>query len=370
MAGIWRAVAAFSSFAADVQYVASLQQLARCSSQLLHTLYLAQQCRSVSSSTVLTAEANTAAATSSSIVPNHDLAVQSGLQQQTGSQALLSTLITQETSGQLGPAHIGLYYNFDKSKVPEAFQPYHQAFYSPRPAKLQRRAGCRGLQAEFSSTHSSSLMWRRSTQELAQVLDSAAVPQVHLKGPAGSGKSIAVVQLVEWARSNGWLALYVPSAVDLTRGGFFYKRPDGTYDTIISAQHILKSMSDSHDKQLAGMKLQLQESRDLLGSFAGAAKGRKETLLDLVNTGLSTDDNGQVAVECCLQLIHELSAASADTPVVLAVDDHNALYWRTDYGTAVHKTPRGKPAYQYRKEVKVNKLNLVSDTNGSCHDAL
>eukprot|EP00878_Enallax_costatus_P043286 GHUV01051172.1.p1 GENE.GHUV01051172.1~~GHUV01051172.1.p1 ORF type:complete len:133 (-),score=27.66 GHUV01051172.1:305-703(-) len=98
------------------------------------------------------------------------------------------------------------------------------------------------------------------------------------------------------------LALYVPSAVDLTRGGFFYKRPDGTYDTIISAQHILKSMSDSHDKQLAGMKLQLQESRDLLGSFAGAAKGRKETLLDLVNTGLSTDDNVSTWSCCCINI--------------------------------------------------------------------
>ena len=69
---------------------------------------------------------------------------------------------------------------------------------------------------------------------------------------------------------------------------------------------------------------------------------------------------GQLAVDCCLQLIHELSAASADTPVLLAVDDYNALYWRTDYGSTVHKAPRGKPAYQYRKEVKVSRLNLVS----------
>lgn len=69
---------------------------------------------------------------------------------------------------------------------------------------------------------------------------------------------------------------------------------------------------------------------------------------------------GQLAVDCCLQLINELSAASTDTPVLLAVDDYNALYWQTEYGTTVHKAPRGKPAYQYRKEVKVNKLNLVS----------
>lgn len=103
------------------------------------------------------------------------------------------------------------------------------------------------------------------------------------------------------------LVLYIPSAADLTRGGFFYKRPHGTYDTIISAQHILKSMSDSHGKQLVALKLRLQESMDLLHSPAaaaavgGAGRGAKagDSLSDLVNTGLSTDDN----VSVCKQLM-------------------------------------------------------------------
>jgi small subunit ribosomal protein S29 len=81
-----------------------------------------------------------------------------------------------------------------------------QAFYSPRPSKLQRKGGCRSLQAEFDSTGSSSLMWRRSTQELAAALSSSsnATQAIHLRGPSGAGKSIAVVQLVEWARNNDW----------------------------------------------------------------------------------------------------------------------------------------------------------------------
>jgi small subunit ribosomal protein S29 len=82
-----------------------------------------------------------------------------------------------------------------------------QAFYSPRPSKLQRKGGCRALQAEFDSSGSSSLMWRRSSQELAAALSSSSsgsVQAIHLRGPSGAGKSIAVVQLVEWARNNGW----------------------------------------------------------------------------------------------------------------------------------------------------------------------
>lgn len=79
--------------------------------------------------------------------------------------------------------------------------------------------------------------------------------------------------------------------MDLTRGGFFYKRSDGSYDTILSAQLILKSVSDNHDKQLATLKLQLQDSKDLLQSASSVPKGPKDSLGDLVSTGLSTDDN-------------------------------------------------------------------------------
>jgi predicted secreted Zn-dependent protease len=51
-------------------------------------------------------------------------------------------------------------------------------------------------------------MWRRSSQELAAALSSSSSSKrtqpIHLQGPTGAGKSIAVVQLVEWARNNGW----------------------------------------------------------------------------------------------------------------------------------------------------------------------
>jgi hypothetical protein len=124
------------------------------------------------------------------------------------------------------------------------------------------------------------------------------------------------------------IALYVPSATELTRGGFFYQRPGtNTYDTIISAQHILKSMGDSHAAQLSKLQLQLDASKQLLQSPAAAAssgsssssaaegagadtdavadvkegrKGRKGsaaagdvggTLMQLVVAGLSTDDD-------------------------------------------------------------------------------
>lgn len=65
----------------------------------------------------------------------------------------------------------------------------------------------------------------------------------------------------------------------------------------------------------------------------------------------------------CLQLIQELSVVSSNIPVLFAVDDYNALYWKTEYGESVVK-PGGR--HMYRRELQVDELNLVS----YCNDVL
>lgn len=138
--------------------------------------------------------------------------------------------------------------------------------------------------------------------------------------------------------------LYVPSATTLTSGGYFLKRPDTEqYDTIISAQQLLKGMLDAHQDDLA----QLQQQRPAEGSTGG-------TLLDLVKKGLSADDDAVTSVDCALALVSELVLASEQRRVLLAVDDYNALYWRTGYGTSVPGSAAG------RRELKVEELRLAS----------
>ena len=66
--------------------------------------------------------------------------------------------------------------------------------------------------------------------------------QVVLDGPVSCGKSIALAMLVQWAREEGWLVFYVPSAKEWTRGGFFYKHPlTGLWDTPVQAANVLKA---------------------------------------------------------------------------------------------------------------------------------
>ena len=231
-------------------------------------------------------------------------------------------------SADLTAADVGLYYPFDAARVPEAFAPFHQAFYPPRPQHLQRRGGCRGLQAEFAATGTRHLMWRDALQRLAERLDAAltqpegggsggAAARLLLRGARGSGKSVALAALVERARARGEVAIYVPDAAGLVRGGFFEKRQeDGTYDTIIAAQHVLKSAADCHADQLAALPLrgpmprggaggggggdkqqQRQQASGEAALEAGGSGGGGATLLDLAMAGLSTDDDVRATTE-------------------------------------------------------------------------
>jgi hypothetical protein len=73
------------------------------------------------------------------------------------------------------------------------------------------------------------------------------------------------------------IVVYVPSASMLTHGGYFEKRPDSRlYDTIISAQQVVKSVHDAHRDQLASLS---------------APDGQTGSLLDLAATALATDSN-------------------------------------------------------------------------------
>ena len=66
--------------------------------------------------------------------------------------------------------------------------------------------------------------------------------QIVLDGPVSCGKSITLAMLVQWAREEGWLVLYIPRGREWTHGGFFYKNPQtGFWDTPVQAESILKA---------------------------------------------------------------------------------------------------------------------------------
>jgi hypothetical protein len=92
------------------------------------------------------------------------------------------------------------------------------------------------------------------------------------------------------------LVVYIPSATALVRGGYFEPRlgPGGrrTWDTLLSAQHVLLGMQRAHGDQLKQLPASLPASLKLLSQGGAAADtGAGDTLADLVIKGLSTDSD-------------------------------------------------------------------------------
>lgn len=85
-------------------------------------------------------------------------------------------------------------------------------------------------------------MQRDCIARLLQALTEQRKGHMLLDGWAGSGKSCALFAAVAWARANGWLTLYVPSAFSLTQGGLYFKSEDGLWDTPWAARYLLQSV--------------------------------------------------------------------------------------------------------------------------------
>lgn len=100
---------------------------------------------------------------------------------------------------------------------------------------------------------------------------------------------------VAWARSHGWLALYVPRGHLLTeRSQFSHHEPSGMLDTPDHAREVLGALSHAHGELL----------KQLPRQAPGAPKG--ETLDALVAQGLAPSASHAAAVEAALEMVAEL----------------------------------------------------------------
>lgn len=64
---------------------------------------------------------------------------------------------------------------------------------------------CFLVQDETAYSHSNEILYRGCIHSLHQKAARQQQKRVYLTGPRGCGKSIALVSLVDWARSQGWL---------------------------------------------------------------------------------------------------------------------------------------------------------------------
>ncbi|XP_058083106.1 uncharacterized protein LOC131231042 [Magnolia sinica] len=236
-----------------------------------------------------------------------------------------------------------------------------------------------GMKREFKMTQRCALLVRQSFLDLRdnfrRVVDPPlrangkgpkVLKQIVLDGPVSCGKSITLAMLVHWARSEGWLVLYVPQAREWTHGGFFYKHPEtGFWDTPVQAAKILQDFLKCNESRLQQLPCQNYDPIPLgEGAGVGWMKGvdsmampEGSTLFDLIQTGLSYT---HAAVGVVVRLRQELSLVK-DVPVLIAIDQYNS--WFTFSGYEEPVTPRSCRPIHAREISTVNAFRSMMHDN-------
>lgn len=188
--------------------------------------------------------------------------------------------------------------------------------------------------------HHRQLMMRETGIKLCHELEVAAATNSSvcklLLGPRGVGKSATLLHTVAWARENGWITLVLPRAAQLvtSRGalasgteeyGINVMAPDSKinpswYGQPKGAVEILQRVKLTHLHELST----LEQQREYTHKLYDAPRGKK-TLAHILMRGLQ---NLSTAPDALYDLKMELNLQTT-YPVLIAVDEFDALYWPT-----------------------------------------
>ncbi|OQR90098.1 hypothetical protein ACHHYP_05808 [Achlya hypogyna] len=170
--------------------------------------------------------------------------------------------------------------------------------------------------------------WPANWPEKAFVLD----------GERGTGKSVAIMQIVNYARENGWIVLFAPQVRSWCYDAPYVTKSahmQGKFDIDVVAMDVLKQLIEYHGSQLAELKLSADYGdRYYPHTFAKKPKSTSEfdkaelTLLDVAENGLKDD---LLSCTALVDLRAELAKVTK-FPVLIAIDEYNSFFEKTVFG--------------------------------------
>ncbi|KAK9835774.1 hypothetical protein WJX74_007629 [Apatococcus lobatus] len=191
----------------------------------------------------------------------------------------------------------------------------------------------------------------------------ADLRKLYLVGPSGSGKSVALAILAHWARTSGWLVLYIPTAKALIEGGTFRQHESGGWDNPENARLLLSSLLHHHKAHLDSMPAAATAEAGPDGGEQAAGEGASNSAASLGDIARAAMDPLQdsLPVQAVLDIVDHLLHQN-QIPVLLAIDDYPALTLpKTDYGTGTSEIKR--------RQLSTSELRLAAGLRLMTRDA-
>ncbi|KAJ6606930.1 mitochondrial ribosomal death-associated protein 3-domain-containing protein [Mycena sp. CBHHK59/15] len=144
-----------------------------------------------------------------------------------------------------------------------------------------------------------------------------------LNGRPGCGKSFLLLQAAEYATATGWIVLYIPRAKQLVNSSttFTYSLATQTYLQPVFARQTLQRFATTNAAPLALLRTAAPALVDGRTVPAGTP------LTELIALGVADASAAPAALDALLSAL----AAQERFPVLLAIDDFQALFGRSLY---------------------------------------
>ncbi|KAI9464801.1 mitochondrial ribosomal death-associated protein 3-domain-containing protein [Russula earlei] len=154
-----------------------------------------------------------------------------------------------------------------------------------------------------------------------------------LSGSAGCGKSYLLIQGVEYAASAGWIVMYIPRAINLVNSStpYSYDLRAQTYLQPVFAQRTLERFRSVNEHAISSLV-----TEDKVDLDDGLSLPQGTPLLKLIDVGLKD----QTSAPTVLAALLEALGKQTKVPVLLAIDDFQALFTKTAYKTPQFQTVR------------------------------
>ncbi|KAG8874602.1 37S ribosomal protein S23 mitochondrial [Tulasnella sp. 331] len=219
-----------------------------------------------------------------------------------------------------------------QAELTEAAVGRSMAFPSDKASPNQIFGLPKNLEQEFLHAPKPFSIVRRSTLDLLGQLDGLSASdgssqRLVLTGPAGCGKSVLLLQAANYCALNEWIVYYAPRAVEWVNASTEFSFD---YRSRVFHQYNLAASALSRISQASRGKLrEIQLSKDvpLPGGKAGAVLKKGTPLEALVTVG--TKD--PALAPQTLVLLFEALGEQTQYPVLIAVDDIQALYNTSHY---------------------------------------